>query len=72
MLTCVVHFAAVLKDKLESRLISWTDYFQQCVTYLDGESDKMPTLPAHKTSSPRVECPKILGMSPRHVLVRAD
>ena len=65
MLTWIFHFAAVLKDRLESRVISWIDYFQQCAAYLNGESDKIPALPAHKTSSPRVECPKILGMSSR-------
>lgn len=55
-------FKAVLRDRLETRLIAWADYFQQCTSYISSQSDQRPSLPVHKTTSTRVQCPKVLGM----------
>lgn len=63
---------ALVRDKLESRLIAWTDYFQGCTQFLTGQADQKPSLPAHKTSSTRVHCPKVLGPNskiPRHNMI---
>ena len=51
----------LVRDKLESRLITWTDYFQSCTQFLTGLVDQTPNLPAYKTASARAHYPKVLG-----------
>ncbi|KAF9529805.1 hypothetical protein CPB83DRAFT_852231 [Crepidotus variabilis] len=62
---------AFSRDRLESKLINWIEYFQQCATYIDGQSDQRPALPSHRSST-RTHYPKVLDANlnlPKHNMV---